>query len=123
MYNKVKHGFLLIGILTIGYSSKMVSSETWIDYDGISKISLGVSQDVVISTLGEPVLILAESDGDVDNISLYYNYQWKILQSPIPYYLRKNNYPLKLQYRVVQSAYLRLWWMPSQERIPHYCSR
>ena len=74
--NKIKT-IIMLGLLTIGCSSKIISSETWIDYDDVSKISLGESQNKVVSTLGEPILITADDDDDLNIIYLYYNYNVK----------------------------------------------
>ena len=74
--NKIKT-IIILGLLTIGCSSKIISSETWIDYDDVSKISLGESQNKVVSTLGEPILITADDDDDLNIIYLYYNYNVK----------------------------------------------
>ena len=68
---------IVLGLLTIGCSSKIISSETWVDYDDVSKISLGESQNKVVSTLGEPILITADDDDDLNIIYLYYNYNVK----------------------------------------------
>ena len=76
MKNKIKT-IIILGLLTIGCSSKIISSETWIDYDDVSKISLGASQNKVVSTLGEPILITADDDDDLNIIYLYYNYNVK----------------------------------------------
>ena len=74
--NKIKT-IIILGLLTIGCSSKIISSETWVDYDDVSKISLGESQNKVVSTLGEPILITADDDDDLNIIYLYYNYNVK----------------------------------------------
>ena len=74
--NKIKT-IIMLGLLTIGCSSKIISSETWVDYDDVSKISLGESQNKVVSTLGEPILITADDDDDLNIIYLYYNYNVK----------------------------------------------
>lgn len=76
MKNKIKT-IIMLGLLTIGCSSKIISSETWVDYDDVSKISLGESQNKVVSTLGEPILITADDDDDLNIIYLYYNYNVK----------------------------------------------
>ena len=76
MKNKIKT-IIILGLLIIGCSSKIISSETWIDYDDVSKISLGASQNKVVSSLGEPILITADNDDDLNIIYLYYNYHVK----------------------------------------------
>ena len=74
--NKIKT-IIILGLLTIGCSSKIISSEAWIDYDDVSKINVGASQNKVVSTLGEPILITADDDDDLNIIYLYYNYNVK----------------------------------------------
>ena len=76
MKNKIKT-IIILGLLIIGCSAKIISSETWIDYDHVSKISLGASQNKVVSSLGEPILITADNDDDLNIIYLYYNYHVK----------------------------------------------
>ena len=56
--------------------SALVATEPWIDYDNISKIELGSNGDDVISSLGEPVLILGSSEYD-NALYLFYNYHVK----------------------------------------------
>ena len=74
----MKHKSMMIVfscLLIFGCSS--ISSESWVDYDDISKISLGMNQNIVVSNLGEPLLILSGSDSG-DNIKyLYYNFHLK----------------------------------------------
>ena len=72
-YNVLK--LILFLICTFCYSFA-VSSETYIDYDGLSKIELNMNKDVVVSVLGEPVLVLADSEYD-NTIYLLYNYKIK----------------------------------------------
>ena len=74
--NKIKT-IIILGLLTIGCSSKIISSEAWIDYDDVSKINVGASQNKVVSSLGEPILITADNDDDLNIIYLYYNYHVK----------------------------------------------
>ena len=63
-------------ILIFGSFSALVATEPWIDYDNISKIELGSNGDDVISSLGEPVLILGSSEYD-NALYLFYNYHVK----------------------------------------------
>ena len=72
-YNVLK--YVLFLICTFCYSFA-VSSETYIDYDGLSKIELNMNKDDVVSVLGEPVLVLADSEYD-NTIYLLYNYKIK----------------------------------------------
>mgnify|MGYP001366899059 CR=1 FL=1 len=63
--------------------SILVADEPWIDYDDISKIELGSNKEDIISSLGEPILVLGSSEYD-NTIYLFYNYHVKR-------YLTKNN--------------------------------
>ena len=72
-YNVLK--YVLFLICTFCYSFA-VSSETYIDYDGLSKIELNMNKDDVVSVLGEPILVLADSEYD-NTIYLLYNYKIK----------------------------------------------
>ena len=72
-YNVLK--LILFLICTFCYSFA-VSSETYIDYNGLSKIELNMNKDDVVSVLGEPVLVLADSEYD-NTIYLLYNYKIK----------------------------------------------
>ena len=74
MYKKI---FVFQFILFIyGCSGGLNSSESWIDYNDISKIELGMSRDDVASTLGEPILILADTEYD-NTVYVFYNYHIK----------------------------------------------
>ena len=63
-------------MLVFGSFSVLVAVEPWIDYDSISKIELGANKEDVISSLGEPVLILGSSEFD-NTLYLFYNYHVK----------------------------------------------
>ncbi len=65
-----------IYILMFGSLSVLVATEPWIDYDNISQIELGSNRTDVISSLGEPVLILGSSEYD-NTLYLFYNYHIK----------------------------------------------
>jgi len=69
--------FLFFFIFIWGCGSQIRSSESWVDYDAISKIKLGVNQNMIVSNLGEPILILADYDDGENIIYLYYNYHVK----------------------------------------------
>ena len=74
MYKKI---FVFQFILFIcGCSGGLNSSELWIDYDDISKIEIGMSRNDVASTLGEPILILADTEYD-KTVYVFYNYHIK----------------------------------------------
>ena len=63
-------------ILVCGCSSILTAIEPWIDYENISKIELGANREGVISSLGDPLLILASSEYD-NTLYLFYNYHVK----------------------------------------------
>ena len=74
MYKKI---FIVQFILFIcGCSSGLNSSESWIDYNDISKIEIGMSRGDISSTLGEPILILADTEYD-NTVNVFYNYHIK----------------------------------------------
>ena len=74
MYKKI---FLVQYILFIcGCAGGLNSSEAWIDYNDISKIEIGMSRGDVASSLGEPILILADSEYD-NTVYVFYNYHIK----------------------------------------------
>ena len=76
MQNKIKIIiWLLVFMCGFGYSSK--SAERWIDYDDLSKISIGMSQKDIETTLGEPLLILGNNEVEENVIYLFYNYHVK----------------------------------------------
>ena len=63
-------------MLVLSFSSVLVATEPWIDYDNTYKIELGSNREGVISSLGEPVLILGSSEYD-NTLYLFYNYHVK----------------------------------------------
>ena len=65
-----------IYMLVFGSFSVLTAIEPWIDYDNISAIELGTNKEDVISSLGEPVLMLGSSEYD-NTVHLYYNYHVK----------------------------------------------
>ena len=74
MTTKNKHNifFLLLFFIT----SNLFAIENWIDYNTLEKINFGMSKKEVISTLGEPILILGSNDDD-NEIYLFYNFHIK----------------------------------------------
>ena len=62
-------------LLFVG-SSLLIADEPWIDYDDISKIELGSGKEDIISSLGEPILMLGSSEYD-NTMYLFYNYHVK----------------------------------------------
>mgnify|MGYP000895676162 CR=1 FL=1 len=74
MYKKI---FVFQFILFIsGCSSGLNSSESWIDYNDISRVKIGMSRDGVATTLGEPILVLANTEYD-NTVYVFYNYHIK----------------------------------------------
>ena len=67
---------ICIYMLVFGSFSVLFATESWIDYNNLSKIELGSNMEDVISSLGEPVLMLASSEYD-NTIYLFYNYHIK----------------------------------------------
>ena len=77
MYKKI---FVFQFILFIyGCSGGLNSSESWIDYNDISKIEIGMSRGGVATVLGEPILILADTEYD-NTVYVFYNYHIKRYQ-------------------------------------------
>ena len=63
-------------MLVLCGSSMLVADEPWIDYDDISIIEMGSNREDVISSLGEPVLVLGSAEYD-NTLYLFYNYHIK----------------------------------------------
>ena len=63
-------------VLVFFFSSMLVAIEPWIDYDDIAKIELESNKEDVVSSLGEPVLVLGSSEDD-NALYLFYNYHIK----------------------------------------------
>ena len=63
-------------MMLVGCSSVLVAAESWVDYNSVSKIKLGTNKEEVVSSLGEPVLILGSSEYD-NTMYLFYNYHIK----------------------------------------------
>ena len=67
---------ICIYMLVFGSFPVLVAIEPWIDYDNMSTIELGSNREDVISSLGEPVLMLGSSEYD-NTVYLFYNYHVK----------------------------------------------
>ena len=72
----MKKYLLIICIYMFMLDFALIAAEPWIDYNSVSKIELGANKEDVISSLGEPVLILASSEYD-NTMYLFYNYHIK----------------------------------------------
>ena len=53
------------------------TSESWVDYNDVEKISLGITKEECISILGEPLIMLADTEDSDNSTFLYYNYRIK----------------------------------------------
>ena len=80
--NKIIAGLLVF--VLCGCAHQSPSAESWIDYNGLSNINVGISQSELEKSLGEPLLILGDNEDGENNIYLFYNYHVKR-------YLSKNN--------------------------------
>ena len=77
MQNKNKIIFTTIIILLCGCSHQIKSAENWIDYNSLSTINAGMSQNDLEKALGEPLLVLGNNDNEENAIHLFYNYHVK----------------------------------------------
>lgn len=73
--NKFYIIILSCSIFSLAFASKPI--ESWIEYDEMSKIKPGLTIDDVLSSLGEPVLMLASAEDDDNFVYLFYNYRVK----------------------------------------------
>ena len=76
MQKKIKVVTILL-IITCGCSYQSRSSENWVDYNHLSKINVGLSQNELKKTLGEPLLVLGDNDSEENTLYLFYNYHVK----------------------------------------------
>ena len=76
MNNKFVFHTILILLLSNGLAREN-SSEYWIDYDAVSKISIGITKEETVSILGEPLIIFADTEDGDNSTFLYYNYRIK----------------------------------------------
>jgi len=72
--NKIIAGFI---VLICGCGHYINSSESWIDYNSLSSISTGLSQEELKKSLGEPLLVLGNNDSEENRVYLFYNYRVK----------------------------------------------
>ena len=76
MNNKFVFHTILILLLS-NCLARENSSEYWIDYDAVSKISIGITKEETVSILGEPLIIFADTEDGDNSTFLYYNYRIK----------------------------------------------
>ena len=70
--------YIIALVITIaGCGSYTKSSESWVDYDSLPNIMVGLSQQEIMSILGEPLIILGDNDDSDNTICLFYNYHVK----------------------------------------------
>ena len=67
---------LIIIFIEMGFS-KNNSSESWIEYDDIAQISIGLTKEECSLILGEPLIVLANTEDSDYSSYLYYNYRIK----------------------------------------------
>jgi len=72
-----KFVFLAVLIFFVSNCFAQNISESWVDYDGVSKISLGITKQECVSILGEPLIVLADTEDSDNSTFLYYNYRIK----------------------------------------------
>ena len=65
-----------IYIFIVGCSDGIASAEPWIDLGHVSGLSFGMNQNSVLAILGEPALLLGDSEYE-NTIYMYYNYHIK----------------------------------------------
>ena len=76
MNNKFVFHTILILLLS-NCLARESSAEYWIDYDAVSKISIGITKEEAVSILGEPLIIFADTEDGDNSTFLYYNYRIK----------------------------------------------
>ena len=70
--------YIIALVITIaGCGSYTKSSESWVDYDSLPNIMVGLSQQEIMSILGDPLIILGDNDDSDNTIYLFYNYHVK----------------------------------------------
>ena len=76
MQNKNK---IIVGLIVLicGCGHYINSSESWIDYNSLSSVSTGLSQEELKESLGEPLLVLGNNDNEENRVYLFYNYRVK----------------------------------------------
>ena len=69
--------FILLAIIIAGCGSYTQSTESWVDYDSLPNIKVGIGQKEIMSILGEPLIILGDNDDSDNTTFLFYNYHVK----------------------------------------------
>ena len=74
MFNKY---FIILAIISGGCGSHTQSTESWVDYDSLPNIKVGIGQKEIMSILGEPLIIFGDNDDSDNTTFLFYNYHVK----------------------------------------------
>ena len=69
--------FIILAIIIAGCGSYTKSTESWVDYDSLPNITVGIGQEAIMSILGEPLIILGDNDDSDNTTFLFYNYHVK----------------------------------------------
>ena len=69
--------FIILTIIIAGCGSHTQSAESWVDYDSLPNIKVGIGQKEIMSILGEPLIILGDNDDSDNTTYLFYNYHVK----------------------------------------------
>ena len=69
--------FIILAIIITGCGSYTQSTESWVDYDSLPNIKVGIGQKEIMSILGEPLIILGDNDDSDNTTFLFYNYHVK----------------------------------------------
>ena len=69
--------FIILAIIIAGCGSHTQSIESWVDYDSLPNIKVGIGQKEIMSILGEPLIILGDNDDSDNTTFLFYNYHVK----------------------------------------------
>ena len=69
--------FIILAIIIAGCGSHTQSTESWVDYDSLPNIKVGIGQKEIMSILGEPLIILGDNDDSDNTTFLFYNYHVK----------------------------------------------
>ena len=67
----------ILAIIIAGCGSYTKSTESWVDYDSLPNIKVGIGQKEIMSILGEPLIILGDNDDSDNTTYLFYNYHVK----------------------------------------------
>ena len=69
--------FISLAIIIAGCATHTQSTESWVDYDSLPNIKVGIGQKEIMSILGEPLIILGDNDDSDNTTFIFYNYHVK----------------------------------------------